>query len=166
MLEWFIGNVVWLLLESNLKFLWHVSWAFASEDGKCWCYMLWRLNVWSLHSQSHFKFTNQNLICSVPLQEPHWLSCQLATYCMQYMRIWNINQHSFFLCPLIIITGQDIHILCFLESVNVLLLQCSFFALWVFKTFCPCIRHLIDRPQKQFQAIFWLWIRTLHDKYH
>ena len=45
MLEWFIGNVMWLILESNLNFLWHVSWAVASDDGKCWSYMLWRLNV-------------------------------------------------------------------------------------------------------------------------
>ncbi|XP_033611024.1 voltage-dependent calcium channel subunit alpha-2/delta-3 isoform X2 [Cryptotermes secundus] len=32
MLEWFVGNIVWLLLEGNLKCLGHLSWAFSSED--------------------------------------------------------------------------------------------------------------------------------------
>lgn len=36
MLEWFVGNIVWLLVEGNLKCLWHLSWAISSEDGKCW----------------------------------------------------------------------------------------------------------------------------------
>ncbi|KAJ4450539.1 hypothetical protein ANN_01966 [Periplaneta americana] len=32
MMEWFVGNIVWLAIESNLNFLWHLTDAFSSYD--------------------------------------------------------------------------------------------------------------------------------------